>query len=80
MQREVLHVDLGYSFSLPTRGLHACSRLFLFYNYMCNQMVARGNGLGNCLDLNKTRVKLFPNFMIILSNIMGDEIVSNRDF
>ena len=34
MQREVLHVDLGYSFSLPTRGLHACSRLFLFYNYM----------------------------------------------
>ena len=52
MQREVLHVDLGYIFSLPTRGLHACSRdsfalLFLFYNYMCNQMVARVNGLGN---------------------------------
>ena len=45
-----------------------------------NQMVARGNGFGNCLDLNKTRVKLFPNFTMIFSNIMGEEIVSNRDF
>ena len=43
-------------------------------------MVARGNGFGNCLDLNKTRVKLFPNFTMIFSNIMGEEIVSNRDF
>ena len=43
-------------------------------------MLARGNDLGNRLDLNKTRVKLFPNFTMILSNIMGDEIVSNPDF
>ena len=29
---------------------------------MCNQMVASEKGSGNYKDLDKTRVKLFPNF------------------
>ena len=66
MQREVLHVDLGYIFSLPKRGLHACSRdsfalLFLFYNYMCRESNdGERKRLGKLLGFKQNTREIIP--------------------